>query len=155
MSRKRKHIVSSWALGVSTVSEFSQLKCTFPAWMDSPPHIPFTDILSHGGRQSVLTSTPLPEAIPIQKMALSETLWNLLHVSLHHPLACTTCLLQLEPLLSVFRVMKTPSWTQVNTLFPLMNLNISNKSAFGSFSYNEEDPSKLTFCRDLGKHLLD
>lgn len=51
--------------------------------------------------------------------------------------------------------MKALSWTQVNTLFPLMNLNMSNKSFFGSFSYNEEDPSKLTFCPDLGKHLLD
>lgn len=58
-----------------------------------PPHIPFNDILSHGGRQSVLTSTPLPEAIPIQKMALSEALWNFLHISLHHPFAGTTPLL--------------------------------------------------------------
>lgn len=55
-----------------------------------PPHIPVTDILSHGGRQSVLTSTPLPEAIPIQKMALSAALWNFLHISLHHPLVCSS-----------------------------------------------------------------
>lgn len=130
-------------------SEYSQ-----PGW-GIPPHIPFTDTLPHGGRQPVLTSTPLPGAIPMQKMALPEALWNFLLTSLHHPLACTTCLLQLQTLLLVSEVMKAPSWTQVNTLFPLMNLNMPKKSAFGSFSYNEEDPSKLTFCPELGKHLLD
>lgn len=42
-------------------SEYSQ-----PGW-GIPPHIPFTDTLPHGGRQPVLTSTPLPGAIPMQK----------------------------------------------------------------------------------------
>lgn len=45
-----------------------------------------------------------------------------------------------------FKVTKASSWTQIDTPFPLMNLDMPNKSALGSFSCNEEDPSKLTFC---------
>lgn len=79
--------------GASTALGFRELRCASPTWTGDPPHIPSADILSHRGRQSALTSAPLPEVLPFRK-------W-LFRSSVELPSHLTSRLLQLQPLLSV------------------------------------------------------
>lgn len=87
--------------------------------------------LSFGGRQSIsYIYTSASNFFPFRKWFFQKLLGTCI-ILFTATLVCS----QLQPLLSVFRVMKTLSWTQVNSLFPVMSLNTSNKSpAFRSYS---------------------